>query len=104
MTNLARIAGLASGAALVLTLAACNKETTAENQVEAQADAIEKGYDADAALTEARAKDTPGEEQAEKQADALRDKGDAVEDHLKKEADEMGDDTAKMPKAMQPKD
>lgn len=104
MTNFARIAGLASCASLALALAACNKETTAENQVEAQADAIEKGYDADAALTKARAKDTPGEEQAEKQADALRDKGDAVEDHLKKEADEMGDDTAKMPKAMQPKD
>ena len=35
--------------------------------------------------------------------DALRDKGDAVEDHLKKEADELGKDTRNMPKADQPK-
>jgi hypothetical protein len=104
MTKLAKVAGLASCATLALALAACNKETTAEKQVEAQAGAIEEGYDADAKMTEAQAKGTAGEEQAEKQADALRDKGDAVESHLKKEADEMGDDTAKMSKADQPKD
>ena len=104
MTNLAKAAGLASCASLALAVAACDNETTAENQVEAQADAIAKGYDADASLTEARAKDTPGEEQAEKQADALRQKGDAIEDHLKNEADEMGDDTARMSKAELPKD
>jgi hypothetical protein len=104
MTNLAKVVGLTSCTSLALALAACSKETPAENQVEAQADAIEKGYKADAAMVEANAKGTTKEEQAEKQADALRDKGDAVEDHLKKEADEMGDDTAKMSKADQPKD
>ena len=104
MTRATRFLGILSGAALALGLAACNKETTAEKQVEAQADAIDQGYEADAALTEARAEGTAGEKQAEKQADALRDKGDAVEDHLKKEADEMGDDTAEMPPTMQPKD
>jgi hypothetical protein len=103
MSNLTRIAVLASCASLALALVACSKETPAENQVEAQADAIEKGYKADAAMVEANAKGSANEEQAEKQADALRDKGDAVEDHLKKEADEMGDDTAKMSKADQPK-
>ena len=54
MTNLAKAAGLASCASLALAVAACDNETTAENQVEAQADAIAKGYDADASLTEAR--------------------------------------------------
>jgi hypothetical protein len=103
MNHLAKLAGLASITALGLALAACSKETPAENQVEAQADAIEKGYDADAKMVEANSKGTANEEQAEKEADALRDKGDAVEDHLKKEADEMGDDTAKMSKADQPK-
>ena len=73
MTNLAKAAGLASCASLALAVAACDNETTAENQVEAQ-------------------------------ADALRQKGDAIEDHLKNEADEMGDDTARMSKADQPKD
>jgi hypothetical protein len=104
MTRIAKCLGIASSVALALGIAACNNETTAEKQVEAQADAIDQGYEADAALTEARAEGTAGEAQAEKKADALRDKGEAVEEHLKKEADEMGDDTAKMPPAMQPKD
>jgi len=103
MTKLARIAGLASCAALALGLAGCNK-TTAEKQVDAQAEAIDKGYQADAAMTEANAKGTSAEDQAEKQADALRDKGDAVKDHLKQEADELHDDTKKMSKADQPKE
>ena len=102
MSNLTRIAGLASCASLALALVACNK-TTAEKQVDAQAEAIDKGYQADAAMTEANAKGTTSEDQAEKEADALRDKGDAVKDHLKKEADELHDDTAKMSKADQPK-
>lgn len=104
MSNLTRICGAALCASLALAVVACNKETPAENQVEAQADAIEKGYKADAAMVEANAKDTANEDEAKKQADALRAKGDAVEDHLKKEADEMGDDTAKMSKADQPKE
>jgi hypothetical protein len=103
MTNLARIAGLASCASLALGLAACNK-TPAEKQVDAQAEAIDKGYQADAAMTEANAKGTTSEDQAEKEADALRDKGDAVKDHLKQEADELGKDTKKMSKADQPKE
>ena len=103
MTKFAKFLGIASSIALALGVAACHKETTAEKQVKAQADAIDKGYEADAKMVEANAKGTASEKTAEKQADALRDKGDAVEDHLKKEADELGKDTRNMPKADQPK-
>src|SRR5690242_4686657 len=68
MTNTARFAAIASGLALTLALGACNKETTAEKQVEAQAEAIDKGYDADAKMVEASAKGTSAEDAAEKQA------------------------------------
>ena len=68
MTHFARLAGLAACTALALALPACNNETPAENQVEAQADAIDKAYDADAAMAEASAKGTAAEKQAEKQA------------------------------------
>jgi hypothetical protein len=103
MTNLAKLAGLASAAVLALSLAACDRETPADKQVEAQAEALVVAYAADAEMTEAYAKGTPAEAQAEAQADALREKGDAVQDKLRKEADELGEDTKDMPKADQPK-
>jgi hypothetical protein len=96
MTKTAKFLGIVSGLALALGVAACNK-TPAEKQVDAQAEAIDKGYEADAALTEGAAKGTSAEDQAEQQADALRDKGEAVKDHLKNEADELHDDTKNMP-------
>ena len=96
MTQPAKLLGIASAVALAFGVTACNK-TPAEKQVDAQAEAIDKSYEADAALTEGAAKGTSAEDQAEKQADALRDKGEAVKDHLKKEADELHDDTKNMP-------
>jgi len=96
MTKTAKFLGIASGLALALGVAACNK-TPAEKQVDAQAEAIDKSYQADAALTEGAAKGTSAEDQAEQQADALRDKGEAVKDHLKAEADELHKDTKNMP-------
>lgn len=96
MTKTTKFLGIVSGVALALGVAACSK-TPAEKQVDAQAEAIDKSYQADAALTEASAKGTSAEDQAEKQADALRDKGDAVKDHLKAEADELHKDTKNMP-------
>jgi hypothetical protein len=104
MTKIANLLGMVTGVALAIGVAGCDRETTAEKQVEAQANAIDEGYQADAKLVEANAEGTAGEEQAEKQADALRDKGDAVEDDLKKEAVELGRDTRNMPEAAQPKD
>jgi hypothetical protein len=74
MVKFAKCLGFASSLALAFGVAACNK-TPAEKQVDAQAEAIDKSY----------------------QADALRDKGEAVKDHLKKEADELHDDTKNMP-------
>jgi hypothetical protein len=96
MTKTAKFLGIATCVALALGIAACNK-TPAEKQVDAQAEAIDKSYEADAALTEGAAKGTTAEDQAEQQADALRDKGEAVKDHLKNEADELHDDTKGMP-------
>jgi hypothetical protein len=96
MTKTAQCLGIASGLALALGLAACDK-TPAEKQVDAQAEAIDQSYEAEAALTAGAAKGTSAEEAAEQQADALRAKGEAVKDHLKDEADELHDDTKNMP-------
>jgi hypothetical protein len=81
--------------ALALGIAGCGKETPAEKQVEAQADAIGDAYKADADVQRSLAEGAPDEKAQDKAADQTEKKGEAIEDKLKKEADEMGDDTLK---------
>jgi hypothetical protein len=98
MLKFAKFLGIASSVALGIGVAACNK-TPAEKQVDAQAEALDKAYEADADMTKAYAKGTSDEHQADKQADALEAKGDQIKNQLKNEADEMHDDTKAMAKA-----
>jgi len=93
MRKLAMIAGATT---LALGVSACSNDTPAENQVEAQAEAIDDAYEADADLQESLAQGAPDEKAQEAQADALREKGDEVREDLKQEADEMGHDTRAM--------
>ena len=76
-----------SAAALCLLTAGCDSEGTKE--AKKQADAIDKSYEAQADLMEARAKNAPNEEAVDQQAEALRDKGEAIKDHLKKDAEDL---------------
>jgi hypothetical protein len=77
--------------ALGLATAACDSAGTKE--VKREAKAIDKSYDAQADLVEATAKNTPDENAADAKADALRNQGDAIKDHLIKEAKETQHDT-----------
>jgi hypothetical protein len=86
----------AGAAALVLGTAGCGKETPAEKQVEKQADAIGDAYKADADVQRALAEGAPDEKAQDKAADQTEQKGEAIENKLKKDADELGDDTKKM--------
>jgi hypothetical protein len=70
-----------------LILAGCDSQ--AENEVEKTAEAIDESYEAQAGVVEAVEAGGPNEKAAEKQADALREKGEAIKDHLEDEADEM---------------
>ena len=81
--------------ALVLGAAGCSK-TPAEKQVDKQADAIGDAYKADAEVQRSLASGAPDEKAQDQAADQTEQKGEAVEKQLKKDADEMGDDTKKM--------
>ena len=76
-------------ATIGLTLAACDSDSAAENQVEAQAEAIDESYEAEADLIESLEAGGPNEEVAEAKADQLREKGEEVKDHLEDMADEL---------------
>jgi len=97
MARFSKFLGIAASVSLALGVTACNK-TPAEKQVDAQAEALDKAYEADADMTKAYAKGTSEEAQADKQADSLEAKGEAIKDQLKNEADEMHDDTKAMAK------
>jgi len=72
---------------LALSLAGC--DSPAQEQVDQQAEAIDKSYEAQADVVESLAEGAPEADQqaAEKRADALRDKGEDIKDELKESAD-----------------
>ncbi|WEK47604.1 MAG: hypothetical protein P0Y56_04740 [Candidatus Andeanibacterium colombiense] len=76
--------------ALSLALAGCGK-TEAQKEVDKQADAIDKSYEAQADVVEALGTNAPDEEAAKQKADALRDKGEAIKDDLKDQAKHLDD-------------
>ena len=91
-----KLAIAAGAAAMALGAAGCHKDTPAEKQVEKQADAIGDAYKADAKMVRAEAAGAPDQKAQEAAADSLENKGEAVEKHLKNEADELGKDTRRM--------
>ena len=93
MTKIAMIAG---ATALAWSLGGCSDDTKAENEVEAQAEAIDDAYEADAKVQDAFAENAPDEQAQHDAADRLREQGDQVRQDLKEQADEMGHDTRAM--------
>jgi hypothetical protein len=87
MKKLFESAVVAGLAAVCLTTAACDSQATKE--VKKQADAIDQSYEAEADLKEASALSAPNENAVHEEADALRNKGEAIKDHLKNEAEEV---------------
>jgi len=90
MTPARRAAPLLPLAALV-ALAGCGDSTEAQQEIEAQAEAIEESYDAEAEVVEALAEGAPEPEQdaAEARAKDLRQQGDSEREHLNNMADEL---------------
>lgn len=84
---------IAAGGALVLALGACSGETEAQREINAQAEAVEESFDAQADVIESLARGAPEaeQEQAEMQADALRDQGTAYRERLQEGARELRD-------------
>lgn len=76
--------------ALGLLTASCG-DSQAEKEVDKQAEAIDKSYEAQADVVEALGEGAPDEKAAKEQADKLRDKGEAIKDDLKDQADELDD-------------
>jgi hypothetical protein len=76
--------------AMGLAVAGCGK-SEAQKEVDKQADAIDKSYEAQANVVEALGTNAPDEKAAKAQADALRDKGEAIKDDLKDQAKELDD-------------
>lgn len=70
-----------------LALAAC--DSSAENQTEEIAEAVDESYEAEADLLEATEEGGPNEVAAESSADALRAEGEQVKDDLEDAADEL---------------
>ncbi len=85
--------------ALVLSLcvvtASCDSVGTKEAKRDAKA--VDKSYEAQADLVETVARNAPPEaaEEAKMTADALRNKGEAIKDHLIEEAEQVQRDTRK---------
>ena len=84
-----KFAMLAAVGAAGFVLAGCDSK--AENEVEAQATAIDESYEAEADLQDALAESAPNEDELHDQADATREKGEEIKDHLEDEADELDD-------------
>jgi gas vesicle protein len=82
---------IASLAASCLAIAGCDSKGTTE--VKQEAKAIDASYKAQVDLVEATAKNGPDNAAAEEKADALRNQGDAIKDHLIKEAKQTQHDT-----------
>ncbi|MES2699556.1 MAG: hypothetical protein V4647_08095 [Pseudomonadota bacterium] len=82
-----RLAAAAALLAPALALAAC--DSSAENQTEEIAEAVDKSYEAEADLLEAAEEGGPNEAAAESSADVLRAEGEQVKDDLEDAADEL---------------
>ena len=82
-----RGAGIASLAALGLLTAGCDSK--AQKEIKEQAKAIDKSYDAQADLMEARAASAPNEAVVDARADVVRAQGEQIKDHLDNLADGM---------------
>ncbi len=82
-----RLASAAFFVAPALALAAC--DSTAENQTEDVAEAIDESYEAEADMVEAVEEGGPNEEVAEQQADVIRAEGEQIKDDLEDAADEL---------------
>jgi len=78
---------IAATGALCLSATACDSKGTKE--VKQEAKAIDESYKAQADLVEATGKYAPDNAATEQKADALRDKGEAIKDHLINEAEEV---------------
>lgn len=78
---------------LVTGLAISGCQSKAQKEVDQQAKAIDKSYEAQAQLTEAVAAGAPNSVQAaaENKADALRAEGEKTKDHLQSMAKELND-------------
>ena len=73
-------------------LAVSGCQSKAQKEVGTQAEAIDKSYEAEADIKEAVAAGAPNavQAQARNEAEALRNQGEAIKDHLKDEAKELG--------------
>lgn len=80
--------------ALGLMLSSCGK-TEAQKEVDKQAEAIDKSYEAQADVVEALGTNAPDEAAAKQKAEDLRDKGEAIKDDLKDQAKHLDDDAKK---------
>ena len=87
MKRIVEIALMASLGALCLSTAACDTKGTKE--VKQEAKAIDESYEAQADLVEATGKYGPDNAASAAKADAIRDKGEAIKDHLIHEAEEV---------------
>lgn len=89
MKRTLEIALMASMGALCLSTTACDTKGTKE--VKQQAKALDESYKAQADLVEASGKYAPDNAAAatDAKADAIRDKGEAIKDHLINEAEEV---------------
>ncbi len=93
MKRILESAAIAGLAAACLSTAACDSKGTKE--VKQEAKAIDSSYQAQADLVEATGKNAPDNTASEQEADALRNQGDAIKDHLNKEAEATQRDTRK---------
>lgn len=80
---------------LCVAMAGCDSVGTRETKQNAKA--IDESYEAQADLVETVARNAPPEaaEEAKMTADALRNKGEAIKDHLIEEAEQVQRDTRK---------
>jgi len=80
---------------LCVVMAGCDSVGTTEAKRDAKA--VEKSYEAQADLVETVARNAPRDaaQEAKETADALRDKGEAIKDHLITEAEQAQRDARK---------
>jgi septal ring factor EnvC (AmiA/AmiB activator) len=87
--NAARFSTIGSLGALALGLALAGCQSKAEKEVDQQAEAIDKSYQAQADLKDALAPTASNAAELRNEADALRAQGEKTEAHLKNMADEL---------------
>ncbi|HWJ68911.1 MAG TPA: hypothetical protein VNS79_02525 [Sphingobium sp.] len=88
----------ASGLVLSLCVVMAGCDSVGTSEAKRDAKAVDKSYEAQADLVEAVARNAPHDaaEEAKARADALRNKGEAIKDHLISEAEQAQHDTRKV--------